>query len=142
VPEIVIQDFLIEDVLPLRGIEGIDWITALRSGQIADLAAEGLIEPLLFGEKNLAEIQSPDFPDERLIATSLPVQKPLSSGPAGYPLHPSIRQGPICLLNCACIGTNGDVAKVSLGQILQPIASRAGVIVRPLVDQRIHRIAA
>jgi hypothetical protein len=27
-----------------------DWITALRSGQIADLAAEGLIEPSLFDE--------------------------------------------------------------------------------------------
>ena len=57
----------------LRGVEGLDWITALRSGQIADLAAAGLIEPSLFDEKNLAEIQSPDFPDERLVVCRNPL---------------------------------------------------------------------
>ena len=57
----------------LRGVEGLDWITALRSGQIADLAAEGLIEPSLFDQRNLAEIQSPDFPDERLVVCRNPL---------------------------------------------------------------------
>ncbi|MFA6271409.1 MAG: transposase [Candidatus Paceibacterota bacterium] len=57
----------------LRGVEGLDWITALRSGQIAELAAAGLIEPSLFDEKNLAEIQSPDFPDERLVVCRNPL---------------------------------------------------------------------
>ena len=57
----------------LRGVEGLDWITALRSSQIADLVAEGLIEPSLFDERNLAEIRSPDFPDERLVVCRNPL---------------------------------------------------------------------
>src|SRR3981081_1077708 len=52
----------------VRGIEGLAWIGALRSSQIAGLLAEGAIAPSLFDEKNLAEISSPDFPAERLIA--------------------------------------------------------------------------
>src|ERR1700704_256271 len=46
----------------LRGIEGLAWIGALRSSQIAGLLEEGAIAPSLFDEKNLAEISSPDFP--------------------------------------------------------------------------------
>ena len=57
----------------LRGVEGLDWISALRSSQIADLAANGLIEPSLFDEKNLAEISSPDFPHERLMVSRNPL---------------------------------------------------------------------
>jgi transposase len=57
----------------LRGIEGLDWITALRSSQIAALARNGLIEQSLFDEKNLAEVQSPDFPGERLVVCRNPV---------------------------------------------------------------------
>jgi hypothetical protein len=56
----------------LRGIEGLDWIGALRSSQIAGLLEEGAIAPSLFDEKNLAEISSPDFPAERLIACRNP----------------------------------------------------------------------
>ena len=56
----------------LRGIEGLAWIGALRSSQIAGLLEEGAIAPSLFDEKNLAEISSPDFPDERLIACRNP----------------------------------------------------------------------
>ena len=43
----------------LRDVEGLDRISALRSSQIAELSAAGLIQPSLFDEKNLAEIQSP-----------------------------------------------------------------------------------
>ena len=57
----------------LRGVEGLDWITALRSSQIAALARNGLIEQSLFDEKNLAEIQSPDFPGERLVVCRNPL---------------------------------------------------------------------
>ena len=57
----------------LRGIEGLDWITALRSSQIAALARNGVIEQSLFDEKNLAEIQSPDFPGERLVVCRNPL---------------------------------------------------------------------
>jgi hypothetical protein len=56
----------------LRGIEGLAWIGALRSSQIAGLLQEGVIAPSLFDEKNLAEISSPDFPNERLIACRNP----------------------------------------------------------------------
>jgi len=56
----------------LRGLEGLDWIGALRSSQIAGLLQEGVIAPSLFDEKNLAEISSPDFPAERLIACRNP----------------------------------------------------------------------
>ena len=44
----------------------------LRSSQIARLLQEGAIAPSLFDEKNLAEISSPDFPAERLIACRNP----------------------------------------------------------------------
>jgi transposase len=56
----------------LRGIEGLAWIGALRSSQIAGLLEAGAIAPSLFDEKNLAEISSPDFPEERLIACRNP----------------------------------------------------------------------
>ena len=57
----------------LRDVEGLDWISALRSSQIAELSGAGLIQPSLFDEKNLAEIQSPDFPGERLVVCRNPL---------------------------------------------------------------------
>ena len=57
----------------LRDVEGLDWISALRSSQIAALAQAGLIETSLFDEKNLAEISSPDFPGERLVLCRNPL---------------------------------------------------------------------
>jgi len=57
----------------LRGIEGLDWITALRSSQIAALARQRVIDESLFDEKNLAEISSPDFPGERLVVCRNPL---------------------------------------------------------------------
>jgi Transposase DDE domain len=56
----------------LRGVDGLQWIGALRSSQIAGLLQEGAIAPSLFDEKNLAEINSPDYPGERLIACRNP----------------------------------------------------------------------
>jgi transposase len=47
---------------------GIDWITALRAPAIQQLAAEGgPLQLSFFDERDLAEIESPDFPGERLI---------------------------------------------------------------------------
>src|SRR3979409_2739453 len=57
----------------LRGIEGLAWIGALRSSQIAGLLEEGAIAPSLFDQKNLAEISRPDFPAECLIACRNPL---------------------------------------------------------------------
>ena len=47
---------------------GIDWITALRAPAIQQLAAEGgPLQLSLFDERDLAEIESSDFPGERLV---------------------------------------------------------------------------
>jgi hypothetical protein len=49
------------------------WITALRSPQIRALMADdGPLQLSLFDEQDLAEITSPDFPGERLIACRNP----------------------------------------------------------------------
>jgi hypothetical protein len=53
-----------EDLKPA----GLDWITALRAPSIQKLAAEdGPLQLSLFDERDLAEIESPDFPGERLV---------------------------------------------------------------------------
>ena len=57
----------------LRQIEGMDWITALRSGAIFKLVKEGRIQPGLFDEMNLAEITTPEFPGERLVVCRNPL---------------------------------------------------------------------
>jgi transposase len=46
---------------------GIGWISALRSNHIRALVDAGAIQMTLFDQRNLAEIQSPDYPKERLI---------------------------------------------------------------------------
>jgi hypothetical protein len=52
---------------------GLDWISCLRAPQIAALAADtGPLQLSLFDERDLAEITSPDFPGERLVACRNP----------------------------------------------------------------------
>ena len=48
--------------------EGIDWITALKSGAIRKLIDGKSIQMGLFDERNLFEFTNEDFPGERLIA--------------------------------------------------------------------------
>ena len=57
-----------EDVGPA----GLDWITALRAPQVKALARDGALQLELFDEVDLAEISSPDFPGERLVACKNP----------------------------------------------------------------------
>jgi transposase len=57
----------------LRDVEGLDWISALRADSIKVLAAQGVIQPSLFDERDLAEVDSPDFPGERLIVCRNPM---------------------------------------------------------------------
>ena len=57
----------------LRGQPGIGWISALRSSSIRELVERGRLQPSLFDQRNLAEIQSPDFPGERLVACFNPL---------------------------------------------------------------------
>lgn len=56
----------------LKQREGIDWITALRTGAIRKLVDGGQIQLGLFDERNLFEVTHPDFPGERLVACRNP----------------------------------------------------------------------
>ena len=78
------------------------WITALRAPAIKKLMADdGPLQLSLFDEQDLAEITSPDFPGERLIACRNPVlaadrarkredllQRPRSCSPPSSPASP------------------------------------------------------
>jgi hypothetical protein len=66
----MITDVRIDSELRPRGV---DWITALRAPTIRKLWQEGLLQLSLFDEQDLAEIRSPDFPGERLIACRNPL---------------------------------------------------------------------
>jgi Transposase DDE domain len=57
----------------LQPAPGIEWITALRAPAIKQLAADGILQPSLFDNRDLAEITHPDFPGERLIACFNPL---------------------------------------------------------------------
>ena len=52
----------------LQPIDGIDWIGALRPEAIKKLVNSGAIQMGLFDDRNLFELQHPDFPGERLVA--------------------------------------------------------------------------
>ena len=52
---------------------GLDWISALRGPAIQRLAQAGALQLSLFDEQDLAEITSPAFPGERLIACRNPL---------------------------------------------------------------------
>jgi hypothetical protein len=57
-----------EDVAPAH----LDWITALRAPQVKKLVRGGDLQLTLFDTQDLAEITSPDFPGERLVACMNP----------------------------------------------------------------------
>ncbi len=60
-------------VKELRALEGIDWVTALRSPAIAALARDdGPLQMSLFYVQNFAEITHPDYPGERLVCCKNP----------------------------------------------------------------------
>jgi hypothetical protein len=52
---------------------GLDWITALRAPSIRALTEQGSIQLSLFDQRDLAEVTSPDFPDERLVVCRNPL---------------------------------------------------------------------
>jgi transposase len=56
----------------MRESEGIAWITALKSVSIRALIEQGQLQLDLFDERNLLELSSPDYPDERLVACRNP----------------------------------------------------------------------
>ena len=59
-------------ITTLKRLEGVDWITALKTGALRDLVADGHVQLGLFDEHNLFELTHPDFPGERLVACRNP----------------------------------------------------------------------
>jgi transposase len=57
----------------LKDYPGLGWISALRCHGIRKLVNSGILQMSLFDEKNLAEIHSPEFSDERLVACYNPI---------------------------------------------------------------------
>ena len=52
---------------------GIGWVSALKSVQIRKLVTGGVLQLSLFDQQNLAEIKSPDYPGEKLVACYNPL---------------------------------------------------------------------
>jgi len=59
-----------EDLKPHAGLQ---WISALKSVQIQQLVKGGALQLSLFDQRDLAEIQHPSYPGERLIACRNPL---------------------------------------------------------------------
>lgn len=56
-----------------RGVEGLDWISALRGPAIRKLVENKDFTMSLFDDRDMAEITSPDFPGERLMVCRNPL---------------------------------------------------------------------
>jgi DDE family transposase len=57
----------------LKTATGMDWITTLRSPAIQELVDAGTLQLSLFDDRDLAEISSPDYPNERLVVCRNPL---------------------------------------------------------------------
>ena len=57
----------------LQSVDGLDWISALRSEQIRKLVHVGSLQLSLFDQRDLAEFIDPTFPGERLVACRNPL---------------------------------------------------------------------
>jgi len=62
-----------EQIEQLKEMGEVEWITALRSGQIRKLLEGGTIELSLFDKRDLYEVTHPDFPGERLVVCRNPL---------------------------------------------------------------------
>lgn len=56
-----------------KGVEGLDWISALRGPAIRKLMENKNFTMSLFDDRDMAEITSPDFPGERLMVCRNPL---------------------------------------------------------------------
>lgn len=59
-------------IAELREMNGVGWITALKSASIRSLVEQGQLQLGLFDERNLVELSSPEYPGERLVACRNP----------------------------------------------------------------------
>lgn len=62
-----------KQVNEIRQLEDIDWITALKTGEIRKLFEKEALQMGLFDERNLFELTDPAFPEERLVACRNPL---------------------------------------------------------------------
>ena len=60
-------------------LDGVDWITALKSGAIANLSDAGHLQFDLFDERNFISPTHDDYPGERLVACRNPALAKLSA---------------------------------------------------------------
>ncbi len=60
-------------VTKLKEYSGMGWISAIKGQTIRKLIDKGHMDRSLFDDRNIAEIQSPEFPGERLIACYNPL---------------------------------------------------------------------
>src|SRR2546428_1160798 len=56
----------------LKTVDGVAWITALKSAQIRTLLTGGALQLGLFDDRNLVELTHPDYPGERVMACRNP----------------------------------------------------------------------
>jgi transposase len=59
-------------IAELRELDGVDWITALKTVSIRSLVEQHHLQLGLFDERNLVELSSPEYPGERLVACRNP----------------------------------------------------------------------
>ncbi len=59
-------------IAELREMDGVGWITALKTSSIRALLESGQLQLGLFDERNLVELASPDYPGERLVVCRNP----------------------------------------------------------------------
>ncbi len=59
-------------IAELREMQGVGWITALKTSSIRALLENGQLQLGLFDERNLIELASPDYPGERLVVCRNP----------------------------------------------------------------------
>jgi hypothetical protein len=57
----------------LAAEQGVGWITALKAPQLKKLVKEGSLQLSLFDQQKLAELESPDYPGERLVVCRNPL---------------------------------------------------------------------
>ena len=110
-------------ITDLRKLEGMAWITCLRHPAIKKLMADaGPLQLSLFDEQDLAEITSPDFPGERLIACRNPHEAAKRARTRGE------------LLAATEAGLEKIAARAAAGRIKDP--DKIGVAAGKIINKR------
>ena len=110
-------------ITDLRKLEGMAWITCLRHPAIKKLMADaGPLQLSLFDEQDLAEITSPDFPGERLIACRNPHEAAKRARTRGE------------LLAATKAGLEKIAARAAAGRIKDP--DKIGVAAGKIINKR------